>query len=282
MAEKLTKKEKRELSRQERKQKLEQLNKQRKARKIKALLAAGTVVVLIAALITYVVLFAPKPVEQITPVNLANNGITLVEGKVLETEAPISGSEPTPLELRDDRVEIEIYLDYLCPYCKMFDETQKDVIEKYFTNKDVVFSFHPVAFLSEYSMVATNASACIAGKQPDLWWRANNAIYAGQPEEGAGQGYSLDKSINTVKTSLSGLNLNDDTIKCIETTPYAQWAADSTNAVLQKPVPNSSLSRISGTPTVLIDGIKLELDFTKDSANFDIAIQNALSNAKNS
>lgn len=282
MAEKLTKKQKREASRLERKQKTEQFIKQKKMRKVKTFLWISGVAVTAGAIVASAVIFAPKPVEQLNPVNMLNDAVTLVGGEVLETPAVPKEGKPTPIELRDDRVEVEIYLDYLCPYCKQFDEKQAPIIEKYMNNKDVLFSFHPMAFLGEYSMVATNASACIAGKQPNLWWKTNELLYDAQPEEKDAQGFSLSKSIKHVKDALKSLSLTDETSKCVNDLPYAQWAADSTNRALQEKIPNSNLERISGTPTVLIDGVQIQLDFTSDTQNFDIAIQNALANLKKS
>jgi protein-disulfide isomerase len=281
MVEKLTRKEQREQGRIERKEKLEAAKKAKKKRLISTIVISTLTVVVSGGLIAFGII-ASQPVEQLNPKNMLNDGVTLSKGlKVMETAAIKKDAEPTPLELRDDRVEVEIYLDYLCPYCNKFDVAQRSVIEEYLQKDDIVFSFHPMAFLSEYSMLATNASACIAAEQPDLWWKANNLLYDAQPEEKTAQAFSSKQSQEAITEAFKTLSLNDKVVKCMKDVPYGKWSVDATNRVLKGgKVPNSTLEKIEGTPTIIIDGVQFTEDAT--SPNFKIALDNALANIKKS
>lgn len=281
MAEKLTRKQQREQSRIERKEKMAAAKKAKKKRLITTIVTTVLTLGVSGGLITWAVI-ASQPVEQINPKNMVNDAVTLGKDlKVVETAAIAKDKEPTPLELRDDRVEVEVYLDYLCPYCKKFDEAQRSVIEEYLKKDNIVFSFHPMAFLSEYSMIAANASACIAAEQPDLWWKANNLLYDAQPEEKTAQAFTAKQSKELISESLKSLSLNDTVKKCMTDLPYGKWSVDATNRVLKSgKVPNSTLTKIEGTPTIIIDGIQFTEDST--SGNFKIALDNALAVIKKS
>lgn len=276
-----TRKERRQAAREERKIEMAQRMKKQRRKKVQGWLFGSIVAVVAIGIVALGWLLQPRPAEQTYPENMLNDAVTLGQNfKVLETAALKEGEEPTPLTLLPDRVEVEVYLDYLCPYCKAFDLTQKPLIEKYLKEKDVVFSFHPLGFLSVYSGVAANASACIASKEPNAWWKANGLLYENQPDEATAKGFNESRSVTYIKDTLQTLNLKEPTLKCITEMPHMKWAAEATNRAIQGPIPNSNLTTIAGTPTVLVDGVKLDFDFSVDTINFDIALSNALNNAR--
>jgi protein-disulfide isomerase len=279
MQEKLTKKQKREAAREENKAKREKFNKDRKRRRVIIALSSvlGTIVV---AGITTLIVVSSTPVEQLNPKNMLADAVVFQEGKVLTTEAIAEGSTPTPIELKDDRVEIELYFDYLCPFCKIFETTQSKVIEKYMAEKDVVVAFHPISSLGNYSLATSNAAACVASNEPDKWLAMHSILYSNQPVEAEGQSLSLRKSKNLTKELLSSLSLMDTTLDCIDKAPHGQWAIDSTTRVLSGKVPNSNLERLSGTPTIIIDGVKVDFDWAAGGEALDTYLAESLAKAR--
>ena len=47
---------------------------------------------------------------------------------------------------------------------------------------------------------------------------------------------------------------NLDVVKCINDETFKQWVTDATARTNVGPIPNSDLPRVSGTPTVLVNG----------------------------
>ncbi|HEX3002945.1 MAG TPA: thioredoxin domain-containing protein, partial [Angustibacter sp.] len=48
-------------------------------------------------------------------------------------------------------VEIAVYEDFQCPYCKQFEESSNDLITSYVQDGKVQVKYHPMAFLDEAS-----------------------------------------------------------------------------------------------------------------------------------
>ena len=256
MAEKLTKNERREAAREKAKLQLEQEKKRRKIRSIWTKIGVLLGVLAVVGIVLSIILASNKPpVEQINPKNMVSDGV-LFDGSTtpVSTPAIAKGSEPTPTTQNPDKVNVVVYLDYSCPYCKKFEAAQSSILENYVKSGDVTVEYHPLAFLSNYSAVAANASACIAANEPDKWWKANSELYAQQPDENVAKGYATKTSIRTVKDILKGVGISSETSTCITDMPYIDWAAKATSSALTGPLPNSDSPKVQGTPYVIVDG----------------------------
>jgi protein-disulfide isomerase len=150
-------------------------------------------------------------------------------------------------------VKLEVYLDYMCPFCGRFDRANSGEIEKLVADGTVRLEVHPLAFLdrfsngTRYSTRAANAIVTVAEKSPDHLLAFNVALFNNQPHEGT-DGLK-DSDIARLATEVGVPKEVADTFAA---GTYEPWLAQSTEAAFA--------SGITGTPTVKIDGTKFEGD----------------------
>ncbi|HZN72421.1 MAG TPA: thioredoxin domain-containing protein [Micromonosporaceae bacterium] len=146
-------------------------------------------------------------------------------------------------------VPVDVYLDFMCPHCKAFDEEANAALKQLVKDKKITLAYHPVAFLdsastTKYSTRASASFACAA--DGDKAFEYASALFARQPAEG-GPGLSDDDLIQVGGTV--GL-LNPTFARCIRSGTYTSWAAHVTDA--------ASGRGVTGTPTVYVNGKKTE------------------------
>jgi protein-disulfide isomerase len=150
-------------------------------------------------------------------------------------------------------VKLEVYLDYMCPYCGRYDRANSGEIDKLIADGTVRLEMHPLAFLdrfsngTKYSTRAANAIVTVAEKSPAQLLAFNAALFNNQPDEGT-DGLK-DADIARLATEVGVPQEVADTFAA---GTYEPWLAQSTEAAFA--------SGISGTPTVKIDGTKFEGD----------------------
>jgi protein-disulfide isomerase len=142
-------------------------------------------------------------------------------------------------------VQVEAFIDFLCPYCKKFELSAGDVLAKLVTEGQATLAYHPMDFLNEasttnYSTRAAAASACAADQGEFMAYA--HALYAAQPPEG-GAGLSdtdlieLSRAAGLDQASLS---------TCVSAGTYLDWPRYVTARAIA--------AGISATPTVLVAG----------------------------
>jgi protein-disulfide isomerase len=144
------------------------------------------------------------------------------------------------------KVTVDIYLDFLCPVCKQFEDTTGPVLDRYVAAGTVTIDYHPVAFLdrlsagTRYSTRAAAAAACAAdaGKFPAYL----TALYSHQPAEGSP---GLTDSELVALGRQAGVT-TPAFADCVKRKRYVSWVAGVTD--------RASKAGVNGTPTVLVDG----------------------------
>ena len=215
----------------------------------------------VVALVIVIAVQPPGP----GPRNMLSDGILLTseDGTVIaaeETDAIPSEGEPVPTDPSslDTEVNIVVYVDYLCPFCKLFEDTNSPTIEAMLRDGVASLEVHPITILdrasagSRYSSRAANAMACVADLHPNQFYDANAALFAAQPAEGT-EGLSDDSIIGVIGGA--GV-LTDDLSACIKNESFKSWVAASTQRALEGPLPNSDVENVEGTPTVIVNGVK--------------------------
>jgi predicted transcriptional regulator with HTH domain len=223
--------------------------------------SVAAAIAIIGGLVALIVVNAPKPVEQQIPSNMLYGGFSSQNPTtpILDTAAN------TSVERSEDKVYIDIYLDYLCPYCKMFEEIQGQVLKDVSNaNDNVVVTYYPVSFLSEYSLVLSNAITCVAEYQPEAFWEVNEALFTIQPEDGAGRTLGGSQVKNIVSGLFSGFNFNQEVSSCVKDMRFQDYLAASTLALSSSPAPFTQNVQVSGTPFVLINGEIVSQDYLMD------------------
>jgi len=150
---------------------------------------------------------------------------------------------------------VTVVEDFQCPACQSFESAYGPTLAKLSENPAVAIDYQTVTFLdrastTRYSSRAANASMCVAeatGKGGDFstWLTFHNSLFANQPAEG-GAGLDDRKLVSLAKDAGVG-----GAQQCIEDQQFGQWIGRHSDEVMG--------SGVDGTPTVRINGEKVEL-----------------------
>lgn len=185
--------------------------------------------VAIGGLIAWGVLASQSAQDVNTPKNATSDGTGLVVG-----------SGPT---------KVDIYVDFLCPYCNKFEKSAGTTIDQLVADKKITVNYRPVAILNRASTTNySTRSAAAAGCASDFGLAATYvpALFAQQPPEGSA-GLSDDTLIEIGGT----VGLVDPAFaKCVRAGTYQSWANRNTDEAAKQ--------GYTSTPTVLVNGKKIE------------------------
>ena len=259
----MSKNEKREAAREQ--ARIQREEQRKKDRRNKWFLQGGLILgsLAIIALVTVLIINGIKPAGP-GPANMASDGIQIGQGFVAtSTPALKSGEEPVPNE-RDESgevIDIQMYIDYQCPFCQQFELTNGDYLSGLVENGGATVEIHPIAILDnqslgkKYSTRATNAAACVANFSPNQFWDFNRILFENQPAEGT-EGLTDDQII--ALTEQAAVEEPDKIATCITEQTFKGWVASAKSRALAGPIPNSDVAQIKGTPTVIVNGQKYE------------------------
>jgi protein-disulfide isomerase len=240
----------------------------------------GVVLVAAATIITLVLVNSSRPAGP-GPQSMSDGGITIGTG--LKAVEP--GTSPSPSATGSaDTVRITLYVDYLCPICRSFEETNTDYLEGLVDSGAATLDIHPVAILTnrsqgtKYSLRAANAAACVAQESPDSFFAVNRALFAKQPEEGT-PGLT-DEQLARVVTSVPGVRHGSTIEDCIADQRYGKWVDERTTAVTGGDIPGSDLTEFPGTPLVLVNGQQYPYSTASNNDEFRTFVVSAAGNAE--
>jgi len=280
--ERLSKNEKRDAAREQARLTRE---KQKRQERLRRWLIPSGVTVVVLAFVAIVVLVvttsAPPPQSADGPKNMISDGLLLTGsgGKMVATTtgAVQASSTPTPNDLPSDGVaHIVTYVDFSCPACQAFEATNADTIRQLVEQGTATLEVHPIAildhnFTTNYSTRSNNVAACVANFAPDSFYDVMKAMYVGQGQEKTA-GLTNAQMISIVHSA--GLR-KGDVDKCINGLTFKSWVASATTRATSGPLPNTSVSNVQGTPTVLVNGQQYTGSLT-DGAAFTDFVQQVL------
>lgn len=257
----LSKNQRREAAREKARRLREQQKRRERAGRVALQGGLALVVLAIVAVVALVLVpnLTPKPAGP-GPANMASDGLVVGEGMVAQTSAAMAAdSTPTPStpDTSTGTVDIRVYLDYLCPYCGQFETTNGEQIKEWVTSGAATVEIHPIAILTtrsngtKYSERAANAAACVADRAPDSFFDFNALLFENQPAEGSDglsdselKGYAADAGVEDTEAVDS----------CIDDGSFVSWVKAATERATSGPLPGTEVERVSGTPTVLVNG----------------------------
>lgn len=150
-------------------------------------------------------------------------------------------------------VKVDIYLDYICPFCGRFDRANAGELERLLADGIIRVELHLLSFLDKassgtrYSTRAANAMATVADRAPDKVMAFNQALFAQQPQEG-GQGLS-DAQIAELAR---GAGVPQDVVDAFADRTFEPWIAQVTETAFA--------GGINSTPTVKVNGVVFKGD----------------------
>lgn len=146
----------------------------------------------------------------------------------------------------DGDIRTDVYLDFMCPYCGIFEETNAQTLQRFSDAGDVAVYYHPLAFLNrysqgtDYSTRSANAAAVVADQSPEHFSAFFEAMFANQPEENT-PGLT-DEQIADIAVGVGVPQEVADTFKNGE---FTDWVLAATQ--------QASIDGVSSTPTLMID-----------------------------
>ena len=147
--------------------------------------------------------------------------------------------------LGDGPAVVEAYIDFLCPFCRAFEERSGATLDRLVAERSISLVYHPLGFLdrlstTRYSSRAAAASGCASDEAHFLQYK--DVLFAQQPPEG-GPGLSdaeliaLGRPAGITETGFG---------RCVSARVYLPWAEYVTVRAAQRGV--------SGTPSVFVQG----------------------------
>jgi protein-disulfide isomerase len=143
---------------------------------------------------------------------------------------------------------LSLYEDFLCPYCRRFEQTFGPTVDKLIDTGAVAADYYMVAILDrperDYSSRAGAAAYCVADVSIDAFRRFHAALYTQQPPETAASFPDNAALVDLARQAGAG----DATADCINNGTYSEMVADMAEA-----------TNVAHTPTVRINGHDYEL-----------------------
>lgn len=275
----LSKNEKREAARE--KARILREGQVKKDRRTKVLLQGGIILASLAivAIVALVIVNSVRPVGP-GPQNMASDGIQIGEGFIATTTPALKSDQKPIPNTRDEAsgtLDIQMYVDYLCPVCGKFEKTNGEYIASLVENGKTTVEIHPITILdrlsqgTKYSTRAANAAACVANYSPNQFYDFNSLLFANQPAENS-TGLTDGELIEY--TTQAKVEKAGSIASCITEQQFKSWVNASTARALNGPIPNSNIDKVPGTPTVLVNGLKYEGSVT-DLASFQAFVLQA-------
>lgn len=247
------------------------------SRRVVALLVAATIVfaMVIALVVTASTpTAAPSPTATTPP----SEGPVLADvpspqGATLSGAIPVaaSGVAGSTEGADPDAVVVSVYVDYLCPFCRIFEMVNEADLAELRASGAVVVEYHPIAILDDasqgsyYSTRAATAAAFVADQAPEQFVDFNTALFANQPAEGS-TGLTEAQFAEIARA----VGVADEVAAVIETGEYldvfAYWVQAATYQA------SLDLTQLA-TPTVLIDGVEV------DRTQYDLMAEGELARA---
>ena len=219
-------------------------------------ITSGIAIILVA--VALIILGFVTPTTR-GPLNMLSDGIKIGEGfKAVPTAAIPANSKPIASETNPPAViDIKLYVDYLCPNCGTFERKNSAQLQAWIKSGAATVEIHPIAILTtksagtQYSLRAANAAGCVAEFSPNAFFDFNDAMFVDQPKEGSA---GLSDAQIIARASKAGVSDLTHVSECINDRRFRSWVQSATTRALNGPIPNSDLTSVSGTPTIVVNG----------------------------
>lgn len=255
----------RELREQERK----------KERLTRWLVWGGIAVAVLAAIGTVVLVLttSPRP-SSAGPANMISDGIKIGENLEAELTPGLRPSAtPVPAAPNPEGVlEIKVWVDYLCPLCADFHLTNEPYITSLLNQGAATIEIHPIGMLdrfaagTKYSTRAANAAACVANYSPHEFFAFHSLLLEHQPEP---ETPGLSDAAMIEMTRTAGVEKASRIATCIESQEFKIWVEQAKTRALGQPVPGTTLDKIAGVPTILVNGQLYNYTLDEETRHFN-------------
>lgn len=209
---------------------------------------------LVAAITVGIIVFSQKgdSSTDVNPGSLSAPTTDVGQGQITLYNKDGAVSVATAKEdVPDSNVVLDVYLDYRCSYCGMFElQGGGQVLSDLVLEQNVVVNMHLLNFLNasssskDYSSRAASVSLLVAERHPDKWFDFNQALFATSPADPEA-GLTGDEFL----AAASSVGIDDLTTQEVDSTQFFTYL-DGVTA--------EAMKTVEGTPTVLINGTASE------------------------
>jgi len=192
---------------------------------------------------------------------VAVTGVVIAMNNAATATANAGGAKPTASNIVDGAIvfgdkgtdTVATYVDFLCPYCNQFEQTEGSTIKQLVDDGKVKLELHPVSILDNnsnpagYSSRAASAMYSVAIHDPANAYAFMQAMYQNQPKEQSA-GLTDDQIVTIAKNA--GVNMTAELQKEITSNKYQKYA-------LTQSLPQGA----TGTPTVMVNDKLISVTF---------------------
>ena len=140
----------------------------------------------------------------------------------------------------DAKPQIDIWEDFQCPFCNIFEKSMGGYIESLIRNKEAKVVYHMVSFIGPDSVRAANAAYCAADEGRFIEF--HKSLYAIQGQENSGV-YINENLVEVGKR----LGITSDSFQsCVNENKYGD--------TVKKVYDSMQKNNVTGTPTLFING----------------------------
>ncbi len=204
----------------------------REARRRSVIVGSGVLGVLIAAIAIFIVVQADRhdaAINQgLTPTGFDSNNSFVVG----QADAPVT---------------MVAYEDFQCPICRNFEQQNSAQLDEYVKAGTVKIQYRPISILdrnssTNYSTRALNAFAAVVSSDPSAGAEFHKLLFTNQPDEGTAG--LEDKTLIALAVQAGAPRAAVTT--AVNDESYQGWTVKVTQA--------SSLAKVTGTPTLFVNG----------------------------
>lgn len=153
-------------------------------------------------------------------------------------------------------VTIDVYEDFLCPFCERFETRYRDALTTALNEGRVKVNFHALNLLDGlttppgYSTLSANAALCAV--PAGIWPAYHERLFAEQPAEG-----SAGLTAAQLAEFGTSLGAGPAFTQCVEANGNAAAITAATEAAAANPALQTDGQ--FGTPTIAVDGRKVDI-----------------------
>lgn len=232
--------------REERATRAEQMRKDRERaeKRQRNLISVGIVAIVVALIVIAAVAFKMESDKRAANTKLIPPAGATKDYGVVYTPKDVGSTA------KKDVVRVVIYEDMQCPICQRFEQANGQYLAEAVKKGEIEVEYRFVAFLddlgaspNEYSRRAANAVLCAREEGgPEQFKQMHDLLYANQPEE-----KTLGPEDNELVESAVSVGVKQAAAEsCILKGRYVPWLEKATEAMAK--------AKVSGTPTVRVDG----------------------------
>ncbi|HZK04481.1 MAG TPA: thioredoxin domain-containing protein [Actinomycetaceae bacterium] len=233
-SQRLTKQQRREAAREEARRLREE--QERRDKRNRMLMIAGVIGIIVLAIAATAAIIVNS---NRSPLDGAEGPQGAVEGGIPINAELVAGQEGA------GEVVVDVYLDYACSWCAVFEDRYADAIHELAAGGEANFWFHPVAILDPtgdftgFSGLAANAAGTVAHLSPEYFVPFHEQLfvaYAANPASG----------LSEIEQAAAVAGVPQDVIDRFGAGEFRDWTEGSTRLFLTDVA--------QGTPHILVDG----------------------------